>query len=186
MGPLSGFEPKTPRYRESSALTTKVLLHKARGSFHYHHQRKKTYCKLERQFYFFFQVARGRKLSMSFGYINIMRKCQDRLQALGPTAAAAQQHMLRIYHQTQEWRGDNALDPLKWRWQLAKGGIMPIEMTKQAASQGLLKIVKCGCKTDCTRKNCIYKLYGIVCNSIFSGCRGLSCMNCEPINDIDP
>ena len=47
------------------------------GSF-YLHQTEKTYCKLERKFYFFCQVARERKLLMSFLYINIMRKYHDR------------------------------------------------------------------------------------------------------------
>ena len=37
-----------------------------------------------------------------------------KLEALGPTLDAARQHVLRIYHQIQEWRGDNVLDLLKW------------------------------------------------------------------------
>ena len=86
-----------------------------------------------------------------------MRKCQDRLdsvkvEALGPTSDVAQHHVLRIYYQIHECRGDNALDPLKWDWQLTKRGIMPIEITKEVAPPELLKIVKCGCKTDCTHK----------------------------------
>ena len=41
-----------------------------------------------------------------------------KVEAHGPTSDPAQQHVLWIYHQIQEWRGDYALDPLKWDWQL--------------------------------------------------------------------
>ena len=64
-------------------------------------------------------------------------------EACGPTLGAAQQYVLWIYHQIQEWRG----------WHLTKQGIMPIKMTKQVAPPELLKIVKYGCKIDCPRKN---------------------------------
>ena len=77
-----------------------------------------------------------------------------KVDALGPTSDAAQQHVLWIFHQIQEWRGDYALDPLNWRWQLTKQGIMPMEMTKQVALLELLKLLKYGCKTDCARRNC--------------------------------
>ena len=107
-------------------------------------------------------------------------------EALGPTSDAAQQHVLRMYYQVQEWRGDNVLDPLSWGWQMTKQGMMPIEMTKPIAPPELLKIIKCGCKTDCTRKNCSCRQYGVVCTNICSGCRGVSCLNCEPINDTEP
>ena len=49
------------------------------GSFYCHHHTEKTCCKLEKKLHFFCQVARGRKLLMSFVYINNMRKCPDRL-----------------------------------------------------------------------------------------------------------
>ena len=106
--------------------------------------------------------------------------------ALGPTSDAAQQHVLRIYHQIQEWRGENVLDPLNWGWQLTQRGVMPIEMTKQVAPPELLKIVKCGCKTDSSRKNCTCRQYGVVCTTICLGCGGVSCMTCEAINDAEP
>ena len=36
------------------------------------------------------------------------------VEALGPTPDDAQQYVLCIYHKIQEWKGDYALDPLKW------------------------------------------------------------------------
>ena len=73
---------------------------------------------------------------------------------LGPTTDAAQQHIIRIYFQVQSWKGNVDLDPLDWGWKMTKQGLMPIEMTKQIAPTDLLKIVKCGCQTDCSRRNC--------------------------------
>ena len=107
------------------------------------------------------------------------------VEALGPTSDDARQHVLLIYHQMQEWRGDNVLDSLNWGWQLTKRGIIPIEMTKQVSPPELLKTVKCVCKTDCTRKSCTCRQYGVVSTNIFSGCMGMSCMICEPLNDTD-
>ena len=36
------------------------------------------------------------------------------VEPLGPTPDDAQQYVLCIYHKIQEWKGDYALDPLKW------------------------------------------------------------------------
>ena len=71
------------------------------------------------------------------------------VEVCGPPSDAAHQHVLQIYHQIQKWRGVYVLDPLKWGWQLTKQGIMPSEMTQQAAPPKLLKIVKYGCKAAC-------------------------------------
>ena len=101
-----------------------------------------------------------------------------KVEALGPTSDAAQQHVLQIYHQIQEWGRGNALDPLKWGWQLTKLEIMSIKMTKQVAPTEPLKIVKCGYKTDCLQKICTCRQYGVVCTNISLGYRGVSRMNC--------
>ena len=106
-------------------------------------------------------------------------------EALGPFSDAAQQRVLQIYYYIQDWRGDSTLDPWKWGWQLTKRGIMPIEMNKQVAPPELLKIVKCGCKTDSLRKNCTLRQYGDVCTNIYLGCTGVPRKNCKPINDTD-
>ena len=107
-------------------------------------------------------------------------------EARGPTLDAAQQHVLWIYHQIQEWRGDCPLDSLKWGWQLTKQGIMPIEMTKKVAPRELLKIVKYGCKIDCARKSGTSRQEGVVFTNIYWGCRRVSFMNCETRSDTDP
>ena len=109
-------------------------------------QAAKKYCKLERNVYFFFQVATGKKRLINFRYINIMRKYQDRHNI------QSKLKLLDLLHQIQGWRWDNVLDPLIWGWQLTKQGITPIKMIKQVVPPELFKIIKCGCKTDCIRK----------------------------------
>ena len=85
--------------------------------------------------------------------------------------------MLWIYHQIQEWKGEYVLDPFKWGWQLTKRGVIPIEMIIQAVPPELLKIVKHGFKTDCTRKNCICRQYGYRQNVTFAPVAG-ECPGC--------
>ena len=107
-------------------------------------------------------------------------------ESLSPTTNAAQQHILRIHCQISEWKGNSSYEPLDWGWRLTSGGkLMPIEMTKLIAPVELLKIVKCGCKTDCSRKNCICKQYGVKCTNMCTVCRDDSCMNCEEISNSD-
>ena len=107
-------------------------------------------------------------------------------ESLGPTTDAAQQHILRIHYQISEWRGNSSFEPLDWGWRLTSGGkLMPIEMTKPNAPVELLKSLKCGCKTDCSRKNCTCKQYGVKCTNMCTACRGVSCMNCEEISNSD-
>ena len=43
-------------------------------------------------------------------------------------------------------------ESLNMGWQLTKQGIAPIKLIKQVVPPELLKIIKCGCKTDCIRK----------------------------------
>ena len=107
-------------------------------------------------------------------------------EALDPISDAAQQHILRMYHQVQEWHVDTALDPLSRGWKITEQRMMPIEMTKQIAPPELLKIIKCGCKTGCTQKSCSCRQYDFLCTNICSERRGVSCLNCEPINNSEP
>ena len=85
-----------------------------------------------------------------------------------------------------EWIGNSSFEAVDWGWRLtSRGMMMPIEMTKEIAPAELLKIIKCGCKTDCSRKNCTCKQYGVICTNMCTGCRGVSCLNCEEISYSD-
>ena len=101
-----------------------------------------------------------------------------KLEALGPTTDAARQHILRVFFQVEEWKG-HKLNPEMYGFKMNTFGLMPIKMTKEIAPPQLLKIISCGCKTDCSRKNCSCKKHGVLCSNMCSACRGVSCLNSE-------
>ncbi|ELU12774.1 hypothetical protein CAPTEDRAFT_192602 [Capitella teleta] len=98
-----------------------------------------------------------------------------KLESLPPTSAAAAQHSLRAYHQVQTWRG-KMVDATAWGWQIRDGILAPVETTKGVAPQNLLKMVACGCKTQCG-KSCGCRKLGLKCSSMCSHCEGESCSN---------
>ncbi|ELU07980.1 hypothetical protein CAPTEDRAFT_206230 [Capitella teleta] len=98
-----------------------------------------------------------------------------KLESLPPTSAAAAQHSLRAYHQVQTWRG-KMVDATAWGWQIGDGILAPVETTKGVAPENLLKMVACGCKTQCG-KSCGCRKLGFKCSSMCSHCEGESCSN---------
>ena len=42
------------------------------------------------------------------------------------------------------------MDPLKWGWKLQNGQLVAITTDMLAAPDGLLRVVRCNCKTDCS------------------------------------
>jgi 5'-3' exonuclease len=70
-------------------------------------------------------------------------------KSLPPTAAACRQHSLRVYLQTQQWRGVN-LDPLKWGWNVCDGRLVPVHTELPVAPPELTHVVRCNCKTGCS------------------------------------
>ena len=61
----------------------------------------------------------------------------------------------------------------------SKGKMMPLEMSKPIAPPQLLKVIRRICKTDCSRRQCTCKQYGINFTKMCSECRGVSCLNQE-------
>ena len=108
-----------------------------------------------------------------------------KVQAFGTTSEAAQHYVLWIYHQIQERRGDNALDLIKWGWQLTNSGILPIEITKQVATPELLNTVKYGIKKIVYEKTANVDIMGLF-TLTFSWVAGGSSMNYELAKDTDP
>ena len=99
-----------------------------------------------------------------------------RPESLNPTSDSASFHSFRVYHQVQDWLG-NELDPTKWGWKVVGGKLFPEYSSKPPAPQQLLKVVRCGCKTDCSRKTCSCLKYGLKCTEACQNCRGISCDN---------
>ena len=105
-------------------------------------------------------------------------------QTLPPTANACIYHSLRVYHQVQQWSG-NDLDPCIWGWKLKEGSFRPIRTDNAPAPPSLLKVVKCNCTTSaCAGMKCTCKKHGLECSSACGECRGLSCQNSQkPLSD---
>ncbi len=73
---------------------------------------------------------------------------------LPPTSSAAKYHVLRVYHQVQEWLF-NKLDPAAYGWaQNSDGKYEPIYTDKAVAPPNILRSISCGCKTNCSSNRC--------------------------------
>ena len=49
------------------------------------------------------------------------------------------------------------MDPLKWGWKLQNGQLVAITTDMPAAPDGLLRVVHCNCKTDCSTARCSWR-----------------------------
>lgn len=101
---------------------------------------------------------------------------QVQVCSLPPTYAAAIYHIYRVYHQVQQWIGNN-LEPKDWGWKLENGILVPTKTHLPPAPEELLKIIRCNCKSNCESKRCNCKRHGIVCSMSCGECRGTSCSN---------
>ena len=104
-------------------------------------------------------------------------------EVLGQTSDAASFHSLRVYHQVQVWMGRMDIDPLDWGWMKKADFILPITMSKQAAPDELLKVIRCSCLTDC-KGRCTCSKYNLKCTSMCKNCRGVSCFNCQHVDEL--
>ena len=101
------------------------------------------------------------KLSTSSNFIEPQYLC--------PTSDSTSHHILRVYHQVQTWKG-NLIDPLNWGWRLKDGKMMPVYTRKDPAPSTLLKIIRCGCKTDCSKRTCTCVKYNLKCSKMCIEC----------------
>ena len=90
-------------------------------------------------------------------------------RGLPPTSAAAKYHLLRVYHQVQQWSGLE-LPPADWGWSVRGNQIVPISMDLPPAPVYLLEAIHCSCKSGCQTMRCSCKKYGPECS--------LACENC--------
>ena len=104
---------------------------------------------------------------------------------LPPTSLSAANHSLRTYHQVQEWLGKN-LDPLKYGWEEYGGKLTPKTMDRDIAPQNVIKILKCGCKTNCGSNKCSCRRAMLECSD-YCCCSEEKCENhkrcIEDVND---
>lgn len=98
-------------------------------------------------------------------------------QVLPPTASATKYHSFRVYLQVQQWLGRADLNPTDWGWNVKDGKLTPKETDLPPAPPALLKVIRCNCKTSCTRATCSCRKHGLLCSPACGECRGVSCTN---------
>lgn len=97
------------------------------------------------------------------------------LAVLPPTSSAARQHSYRVYHQVQLWRNCQ-LPPTEWGWKMRGGVLIPVPTLEKPASDELLNVLYCNCKSDCIR-NCACRKSGLDCTPMCGQCKGIACSN---------
>ena len=115
-------------------------------------------------------------------YKKLGRKPAVKSELLGTTSDTTAKDSERVDHTVQSSCG-NDLPPEKWGWKMSNGICLLVQMTKPPARHELLKIIRCGCKIECTTR-CTCITYGLKCTSICTGCTGVSCQN-YVLSDLD-
>ncbi|CAG9817879.1 unnamed protein product [Phaedon cochleariae] len=108
-------------------------------------------------------------------FVKSASKKSFNLARLPPTSDAARWHSMRVYQQVQTWLGC-PISPCQWGWRKLPSGLVPIQTTKDAAPDMLLKMISCTCKKGCTAA-CGCRKSGLNCSSACKHCSGLSCEN---------
>jgi len=105
-------------------------------------------------------------------------------EKLPPTNDAAACHSHRTYHQVQAWRG-NDISPKDWGWKKSPTGLVPIRMTRPAAPERLISIIRCNCSGKCNKKTCTCYKNALLCTPACGQCRGITCLNGSPAESQD-
>ena len=95
-----------------------------------------------------------------------------KLESLPPTTAAAKYHAYRAYFAVQKWLG-NSLEATDWGWDYNDDMLSPVYTARPAASDSVLDMVSCGCKTGCGKRWSCCKA-GPDCSVMCSTCIGQS------------
>ena len=113
--------------------------------------------------------------------------------SLPPTSCSAKYHSFRAYYQIRQWMdvGNDSSQATvtmvlkKWGWKLQNGQLVAITTDMPAAPDGLLRVVRCNCKTDCSTAKCSCRKHGLQFSACCGDCRGTSCTNGVDLCDVD-
>ena len=99
-------------------------------------------------------------------------------QVLPPTEAVTKFHSFRVFYQICQWMGcSNEMLPVAWGRKISESGLTPIQTDLLPAPEDLLKVIRCGCTTDCSSLRCSCRKNGLKCTVACSNCKGLACQN---------
>lgn len=98
------------------------------------------------------------------------------VNSLSPTTAAAKYHILRVYFQTQQWLGNENLNPEEFGWKKSNR-FKPITTDMDPAPPELLKKIRCQCKGSCVNLRCSCFKNKTKCSAACGVCHGTDCLN---------
>ena len=97
-------------------------------------------------------------------------------EVLLPTSAAAKYHSFRVFHQDRLWMGEN-LNATEWEWGIKNEKMQPTKTDLGCAPSELFSLIRCNCKTGCSKLRCSCRKHGLVCTPACGECWGLKCLN---------
>ena len=109
-------------------------------------------------------------------------------ERLPPSESAARMHVMRVHLQVIIWStlGYSAINATDWGWRAENGQLVPIQIEGDVAPEHILKLVRCGCKGDCSSLLCSCRKHGLHCVSACRNCLGNDCSNARSYaNEID-
>ena len=106
----------------------------------------------------------------------VSSKTQIKPEVLPPTSSASKYRSMWVFCQVMQWKG-REIHPNKWGWKITNNMMIPKYTDLPCAPEGLLKIISCNCKTDCSIMRCSCKKNGLICSFTCGECRGYSCGN---------
>ena len=97
--------------------------------------------------------------------------------SIPPTSAATVYHAQRVYLQIQIWQLNSNLNATDWGWRNVKNNLFPVHTDMPPAPADVLRVIRCGCKGDCSTLKCSCKKHRLDCSSACKECKGGSCSN---------
>ena len=99
-----------------------------------------------------------------------------------PTSSSAKYHSLCAYLQVQKWKNMHCeMSPEEWGWIKDNQKYVPLGMDLPPAPEELMKVVRCTCNMDCSKRTCTCRKYQRKCSTACLNCRGLAYTNAEAI-----
>ena len=100
-------------------------------------------------------------------------------QVLPPTEVASKFHSFHVYYQICQWVGCiNEMQPVAWGWKISESGLKPIQTDLLLPPEDLLKVIRCGCTTDCGSLRCSCRKNGLKYTFACGNCKDLACQKC--------
>ena len=96
-----------------------------------------------------------------------------------PIKSATKYHSFWKYFQIMQWKEESNLRAVDWEWTVKSNKFIPVLTQLKAASQSILKIIRCQCKTDCSSRRYRCRKNNLTCSYACWSCRETNCRNIE-------